>query len=96
MLDESETSTQAQHEIRAQRESELAALKKSLEDERTDHESSVASMRQKQARKLEELNDQIDSMKKVECDYDTHAISMKHFYILGQEWSGQSQGTSGG
>ena len=67
MLDESETSTQAQHEIRAQRESELAALKKSLEDERTDHEAIVASTRQKHSRKLEELNDQIDSMKKVKC-----------------------------
>ena len=65
MLEESETSTQAQHEIRAQRESELASLKKSLEDERADHESVVASMRQKHSRAVGELNDQIDSLKKV-------------------------------
>lgn len=69
MLDESETSTQAQHEIRAQRESELAALKKSLEDERSEHETSVSSMRQKHSRKLEELNDQIDAIKKVSCQF---------------------------
>ena len=78
MLDESETSTQAQHEIRAQRESELAALKKSLEDERSEHESSIASLRQKHSRAVEDLNDQIDNMKKVITS------SLHHYYNYSQ------------
>ena len=78
MLEESETSTQAQHEIRAQRESELATLKKSLEDERADHESVVASMRQKHSRAVGELNDQIDSMKKVGKKYNCGVVRTVH------------------
>ena len=75
MLERSETSTQAQHEIRAQRESELATLKK---DKRVDHESVVAAMRQKHSRAVRELNDQIDSMKKVGKKYNCGFVLTVH------------------
>lgn len=65
ILDETASSTTAQQEIRAQRESELAALKKTLEEETTAHEATIASMRQKHSRAMEDLNEQIENAKKV-------------------------------
>ena len=64
-LEESESSTAAQQEIRAQRENELAQLKKQLEDETANHEATVASMRSKNNKALEDLNEQLESVKKV-------------------------------
>ena len=81
MLDESETSTQAQHEIRAQRESELAALKKSPSGWKDWPWSHCCLTRQKHSRKLEELNDQIDSMKKVKCTRVVHSYVNDTWYF---------------
>ena len=78
LLEVSETSTQDQHEIRAQRESELATPKKSLEDERADHETVVAAMRQNYSHAVGELNDQIDSMKKVGKKYSCGFVLTVH------------------
>lgn len=64
-LEESESSTAAQQEIRAQRENELAQLKRQLEEETANHESSVASMRSKNNKALEDLNEQLEAAKKV-------------------------------
>ena len=55
----------AQQEIRTQRENELAALKKTLEDEMGAHEEAIAGMRSKHSKAVEELNDQLESAKKV-------------------------------
>ena len=65
LLEESASSTQAQTEIRAQREGELNALKKTLEDERIEHESAISSMRQKHAVAIQDISEQLDSMKRV-------------------------------
>ena len=55
----------AQQEIRTQRENELAALKRTLEDEVASHEEAVASMRGKHSKAMEELNEQLEAAKKV-------------------------------
>ncbi len=64
-LEVSESSTVAQQEIRTQRENELAQFKKQLEDETANHESTVASMRSKNNKAMEDLNDQLEAAKKV-------------------------------
>ena len=64
-LEVSESSTVAQQEIRSQRENELGQLKKQLEDETANHESTVASMRSKNNKAMEDLNDQLEAAKKV-------------------------------
>ena len=55
----------AQQEIRAQRENELAALKKTLDAETAAHEEAIAVMRSKHSKAMEELNEQLESAKKV-------------------------------
>ena len=64
-LEESVSSTAAQQEIRAQRENELAQFKRTLEEETANHEATVASMRQKHAKAIEDLNDQLEAARKV-------------------------------
>nr|WEL12769.1 myosin class II [Halisarca dujardinii] len=64
MLDESEGATAAQHEIRSKREQELTDLKRTLEEEVTMHESGLGSMKQKHSQAIQELNDQVDILKK--------------------------------
>ncbi len=64
-LEESESSTAAQQEIRTQRENELAHFKKTLEEETSNHETTVASMRQKYSKAIEDLNEQLESARKV-------------------------------
>ena len=65
LLEESEGSAAAQQEIRGQRETELVALKQTLEDEAASHEAAVSTMRQKYSKQIEELNEQLDSARKV-------------------------------
>ena len=43
----------------------MAHLKKTLDEETANHEAAIASMRQKQAHAMEELNDKLDAVKKV-------------------------------
>lgn len=64
-LEESESSTVAQQEIRAQRENELAQLKRQLEEESSNHESAISSMRSKNTKSLDDLNEQLEAAKKV-------------------------------
>ena len=59
------SSTAAQQEIRSQRENELAALKRTLEEETSSHETAIASMRQKHSKAVEELNEALEAAKKV-------------------------------
>ena len=49
----------------AQRESELSALKRTLEEEIAGHEAAISSMRQKHSRTVEDLNEQLENAKKV-------------------------------
>lgn len=72
-LEQSESSTAAQQEIRTQREHELAQLKKTLDEETAAHESSLTSMKNKHSKVVEELHQQLDSMKKVK-----RLLSSKH------------------
>lgn len=64
-LEESESSTAAQQEIRAQRENEVAQLKKTLDEETSAHEAAVASMRSKHTKAIEDLNEQLEALRKV-------------------------------
>ena len=59
------SSSAAQQEIRTQRENELAALKKTLEDEANNHEATMSAMKQKQAKAAQELSDQMEALKRV-------------------------------
>lgn len=65
MLEETASTTATQQEIRAQRESELVALKRTLQEEMSSNEASLTSMRQKHSRTIEDLNEQLDLVKKV-------------------------------
>ena len=51
--------------MRNKRESELAALKKSVEEETAAHEGAMGQLRQKHAQLVEELNVQLETAKKV-------------------------------
>ena len=64
-LEESESTTQAQQEIRAQRENELAQFKKTLDEETANHEATVSAMRQKHSKAIEDLNEQLEAARKV-------------------------------
>ena len=64
-LEESESTTAAQQEIRAQRENELAQFKRTLEEETANHEATVTAMRQKHSKAIEDLNEQLESARKV-------------------------------
>lgn len=55
----------AEQEVRAQREKEMAQLKKTLDEETANHEAAIASMRQKNTRATEELHDKLDAAKRV-------------------------------
>lgn len=50
---------------RSKRESEVAQLKKTLEDEAKGHEQQMADMRQKHSQAFDELNEQLEQAKKV-------------------------------
>lgn len=50
---------------RAKRESEVAQLKKTLEDEAKGHDQLLTEMRQKHTQAFEELNEQLEQAKKV-------------------------------
>jgi len=64
-LEESESSTAAQQEIRAKRENELAHLKRTLDEETAAHESALSAMKSKHSKVAEDLNEQLESLKKV-------------------------------
>lgn len=57
--------TAAQQDLRTKREQELAMLKKTLEEETASHEGQIADLRQKHNNAIENLNEQLDVVKKV-------------------------------
>uniref|UniRef100_A0A8C1R8L4 Myosin, heavy chain 9b, non-muscle n=1 Tax=Cyprinus carpio TaxID=7962 RepID=A0A8C1R8L4_CYPCA len=63
-LEDTLDSTAAQQELRTKRETEVAHLKKSLEDEAKVHEQVVAEMRQKHSQAFDELNEQLEQVKR--------------------------------
>merc|ERR1719513_156403 len=56
--------TAAQQELRTAREKELANIKKSLEDETSNHEQMTTDMRHKHSHEISQLNNQLDLIKK--------------------------------
>lgn len=64
-LEESIDTTTAAQEMKQKRESELAALKRSVEEETSAHEAAMAQLRQKHTQLVEELNVQLETTKKV-------------------------------
>lgn len=52
-------------EIRSKRESELNEVKRILEDEVANREAAIVSLKQKHAHTIQELNDQMDALRKV-------------------------------
>ncbi|XP_045109524.1 myosin heavy chain, non-muscle-like isoform X10 [Portunus trituberculatus] len=69
LLDSLDT-TAAQQELRSKREEELASLKKSLEDDQSVHEHQIAELRQKHSHAIENLNVEIDQLKKMKSGLD--------------------------
>lgn len=51
--------------LRSKRETEVAQLKKTLDDDARVHEQQVAEMRQKHCQSLDELNEQLEQAKRV-------------------------------
>merc|ERR1719232_1089568 len=56
--------TAAQQELRTAREKELANIKKSLEEETSNHEQMTTDMRHKHSHEISQLNNQLDLIKK--------------------------------
>lgn len=52
-------------EIRSKRESELNEIKRILEEEVANREAAIVSLKQKNAHTIQELNDQMDALRKV-------------------------------
>lgn len=69
LLDSAE-STAAQQDLRTKREQELAMLKKTLEDETAAHESQIVDLRQKHNTAIENLNEQLDIVKKAKASLE--------------------------
>ncbi|XP_067237257.1 myosin-9-like isoform X3 [Chanodichthys erythropterus] len=63
-LEDTLDSTAAQQELRTKRETEVAQLKKTLEEEAKVHEQLVAEMRQKHGQAFDELNEQLEQVKR--------------------------------
>lgn len=63
-LEDTLDSTAAQQELRTKRETEVAHLKKNLDDEAKVHEQVVAEMRQKHGQAFDELNEQLEQVKR--------------------------------
>ncbi|XP_051994492.1 myosin-9-like isoform X2 [Xyrauchen texanus] len=63
-LEDTLDSTAAQQELRTKREMEVNHLKKSLEDEAKVHEQLVVEMRQKHSQAFDELNEQLEQVKR--------------------------------
>jgi len=64
-LEESIDTTTAAQEMKTKRESELVALKRSVEEETVAHEAAMAQLRQKHTQLMEEVNVQLETTKKV-------------------------------
>uniref|UniRef100_T1J1V1 Myosin motor domain-containing protein n=1 Tax=Strigamia maritima TaxID=126957 RepID=T1J1V1_STRMM len=69
LLDTEET-TAAQQELRFKQEHELAAMKKAFEEDTSSHEAQLINLRHKQNQVVEELNDQLDNLKKAKLIVD--------------------------
>ncbi|XP_058627428.1 myosin-9 isoform X2 [Onychostoma macrolepis] len=63
-LEDTLDSTAAQQELRTKRETEVAHLKKTLDDEAKVHEQVVIEMRQKHSQAFDELNEQLEQVKR--------------------------------
>ncbi|KAK7166997.1 hypothetical protein R3I94_001408 [Phoxinus phoxinus] len=63
-LEDTLDSTAAQQELRTKRETEVAHLKKNLEDEAKVHEQLVVEMRVKHSQAFDELNEQLEQVKR--------------------------------
>lgn len=82
LLDSLDT-TATQQELRTKREFELASLKKTLEDDILAHEGQFTELRQKHNQAIEDLNEQLDALKKakqslekVKSNLETENIEM--------------------
>lgn len=63
-LEESIDTTAAAQDMRNKREEELMKLKKSVDEETVAHEAAMAQLRQKHTQLVEELNEQLETVKK--------------------------------
>uniref|UniRef100_A0A673HV21 Myosin-9 n=1 Tax=Sinocyclocheilus rhinocerous TaxID=307959 RepID=A0A673HV21_9TELE len=69
-LEDTLDSTAAQQELRAKRETDVAQLKKILEDEARSHEQMLVEVRQKHNQAFEELNEQLEQAKRSKASVD--------------------------
>ena len=56
-------------DLQAKRESELSDLKRNIEDETKQHEMAMQQLRSKHSNLVEELNSQLDNMKRVSLEF---------------------------
>uniref|UniRef100_A0A672LXD2 Myosin-9 n=1 Tax=Sinocyclocheilus grahami TaxID=75366 RepID=A0A672LXD2_SINGR len=69
-LEDTLDSTATQQELRTKRETEVTQLKKTLEEEAKVHEQVVAEMRQKHGQAFDELNEQLEQVKRNKVSVD--------------------------
>ncbi|XP_033121498.1 myosin-10-like isoform X2 [Anneissia japonica] len=69
LLDSQDT-TAAQQDLQNKRENELTHLRKQIEDETAKHNQQVSEMRQKHHHATEELNEQLDALKKTKTSLE--------------------------
>ena len=70
-LEESGNATATQIELNRKREAELARLKEELENHTLQHESALASLRQKHNSVIADLGDQIDVLNKAKAKLES-------------------------
>lgn len=78
-LEESGNATQTQVELNRKRETELQRLKEELENHTLQHESVLASLRQKHNSVISDLGDQIDTLNKAKAKYVLIFHFVKYF-----------------
>jgi len=71
--------TAAAHELRGRRELEVTELKRAMDDETRSHETTLQDLRHKHTQQLDQANDQLEQIKKV----DERAVQKNSLLHLG-------------
>jgi myosin heavy chain 9/10/11/14 len=82
-LEDSLDTTAAVQDMRQKREVEVGELKKRLEDESKQHEAQVQEIRHKHAQQVDQINEQMDQIKKVCTVYERtwQVLIVFHVYV---------------
>merc|ERR1711936_1344034 len=77
MGEEAGGATAAQVELNKRRESEMAKLRRDLEESNLAHESTISALRKKQADQVSELSESVDNLQRVKQKLEKEKSEMK-------------------